>query len=182
MLLTRTTDPPDPYSQKYNEGWRNHPNFSWGGNSNQPKNQYQNQPHNQYQNQRQQQPQNSFVLPPNQSLEALLHNFVEKTDRGVGDLKAQMSKLTTSLATQEKGKFPSQPLANARGQALVIEGGETSTQLEELKSIMILRSGKVIDKTIVPKTEKVANVVESTPKEKLSSEKNWMKTWRVRRN
>ena len=69
----------------------------------------------------------------------------------VGDLKTQISKLTTALAIQEREKFPSQTIANPRGQTWVIEGGEPSEKLEELKSITTLRSEKIIDNTIVPK-------------------------------
>ena len=80
-----------------------------------------------------------------------LKNQMQKTDRDVGDLKTQISKLTTALAIQERAKFPSQPVANPRGKAWVIEGREPSEKLEELKSITTLRSGKIIDNTIVPR-------------------------------
>ena len=29
-----TLNKPNPYSQTYNPGWRNHPNFSWRNNNN----------------------------------------------------------------------------------------------------------------------------------------------------
>ena len=87
---------------------------------------------------------------------------MDKTDKDVSDLKTQISKLTTSLAIQEKGKFPSQPLANPRGQAMVINEGESSERVEELKPITILRSGKEINKTIVPKAQKPVDIPKST--------------------
>ncbi|MED6174481.1 hypothetical protein PIB30_069408 [Stylosanthes scabra] len=34
----------DPNSNTYNPGWRNHPNFGWGGNQNPKNNNFQNRP------------------------------------------------------------------------------------------------------------------------------------------
>lgn len=54
---------------------------------------------------------------------------------------------------------------------MVIEGGEPSGNLEELKSIITFRIGKIINKTIVPKAQKEVDIVESTPSEELEREK-----------
>ncbi|MED6126120.1 hypothetical protein PIB30_075292, partial [Stylosanthes scabra] len=37
----------DPHSKTYNPGWRNHPNFGWGGNQGQRNNSYNNPPQSQ---------------------------------------------------------------------------------------------------------------------------------------
>ncbi|MED6202225.1 hypothetical protein PIB30_103178 [Stylosanthes scabra] len=69
----------DPYSNTYNPGWRNHPNFSWGGNQGQRSN-----------NNRQQQPfqQPPPPVPPQQkpssstppsSIEAALEKLAQST-------------------------------------------------------------------------------------------------------
>ncbi|MED6179162.1 hypothetical protein PIB30_114562, partial [Stylosanthes scabra] len=47
----------DPHSNTYNPGWRNHPNFSWGGNQGQQR-QYNNQAPQNFQGQQ------SFSSPP----------------------------------------------------------------------------------------------------------------------
>ncbi|MED6162704.1 hypothetical protein PIB30_073109 [Stylosanthes scabra] len=58
----------DPYSNTYNPGWRNHPNFSWGGTQGQRTNNNFNNQNHPYQPpfQRQQpyQPPNAPVQPP----------------------------------------------------------------------------------------------------------------------
>lgn len=54
---------------------------------------------------------------------------------------------------------------------MVIEGGEPSGNLEELKSIITFRIDKIINKTRVPKAQKEVDIVESTPSEELEREK-----------
>ncbi|MED6126642.1 hypothetical protein PIB30_080406 [Stylosanthes scabra] len=82
----------DPYSNTYNPGWRNHPNFSWGGNQGQWSNnniQNNNRPY-QPPFQRQQQPfqQPPPPVPPQQkpssstppsSIEAALEKLAQST-------------------------------------------------------------------------------------------------------
>jgi hypothetical protein len=153
----------DPYSQRYNEGWRNHPNFSWGGNSNSNQNHQANQNYQRSQSQIQPQSSNQASYPPPQkkeSLEDMLKLFIQKSDRDISELKTQVSKLTTALVVQEKGKFPAQPIANPRGQVMMSEGGQASNQAEQLQAISILRSGKVVDKTITPKGQLPTVVVD----------------------
>ncbi|XP_057461070.1 uncharacterized protein LOC130751468 [Actinidia eriantha] len=52
---------------------------------------------------------------------------------------------------QERGKFPSQPQANPQGQHQVVSSSGFEPLIEHLKAITTLRSGKEIDKTILPK-------------------------------
>jgi hypothetical protein len=59
------------------------------------------------------------------------------------------------LSTQEKGKFPAQPQPNPQGQFGVSGSSASGTQHEHVKSITTLRSGKVIDKTIPTKAQKL---------------------------
>ncbi|KAL4296425.1 hypothetical protein GQ457_12G013270 [Hibiscus cannabinus] len=56
-----------------------------------------------------------------------------------------------SLRTQEKGKFPAQPLPNPSNQCLV--SCSSSSQQEDVNSITTLRSGKNVDKTIASKIQ-----------------------------
>ena len=59
--------------------------------------------------------------------------------------------MTASLHTQEKGKFPAQPQPNRASQCHVSTSSES--QPENVNSIITLRSGKVIDKTIHSKEQ-----------------------------
>ena len=52
---------------------------------------------------------------------------------------------------QEKGKLPSQPIQNPQGQNSVGMSGPSEGTFEHCKAVTILRSGKVIDKTIQTK-------------------------------
>ncbi|KAI8542868.1 hypothetical protein RHMOL_Rhmol08G0173500 [Rhododendron molle] len=98
--------------------------------------------------------QGQFQSPPPQSRswEDSMQSFFqsqtamsEQNTQAIADLRTQMGKLATSvgLLQQERGKFPAQPLANPQGQNLV---GSSSVSLpEQAKSIITLRSGKVVD-------------------------------------
>jgi hypothetical protein len=68
-----------------------------------------------------------FVPPyaprPRRNLEETLHAFIEKQEtinnqnaQTMADLKDTLAKFTSALTFQEKGKFPSQPQQNPKGQ------------------------------------------------------------------
>jgi len=112
----------NPYSQTYNPGWRNHPNFSWkSGNNNAQTSQPSFQAHHTFQNSHGYTP--PYAPPPRRNLEETLHAFIEKQEtintqnaQTMTDLKDTLAKFTSALSFQEKGKFPSQPQQNLRGQ------------------------------------------------------------------
>uniref|UniRef100_A0A2N9GNA7 RNA-directed DNA polymerase n=1 Tax=Fagus sylvatica TaxID=28930 RepID=A0A2N9GNA7_FAGSY len=94
-------------------------------------------------------------------LEDTLQTFMQgqstinsQTSQAINDIRSTLTKLTTSLSTQEKGKFPAQPQPNPQGQFGVSGSSASGTQHEHVKSITTLRSGKVIDKTIPTKAQK----------------------------
>jgi hypothetical protein len=103
----------NPYSQTYNPGWRNHPNFSWkSGNNNAQTSQPLFQAHHNFQNSY------KYALPDapplRRNLEETLHTFIEKQEtintqnaQTMADLKDALAKFTSALSFQEKGKFPS---------------------------------------------------------------------------
>jgi hypothetical protein len=67
----------NPYSQTYNPGWRNHPNFNWkSGNNNVQTSQPPFQAHHNFQNSHGYAP--SYAPPPRRNLEETLHAFIEK--------------------------------------------------------------------------------------------------------
>ncbi|CAL2240576.1 unnamed protein product [Prunus armeniaca] len=128
----------DPFSNTYNPGWRQHPNFGWKNNQN-----VQTAPVQQ----------NQFVpqqnAPPphgqGKSLEELINSlalstqgFMQETRQtqaqmstAIKSLENQVGQIATSLSQREPGKFPSQVIPNPNG------GHETAKAIT-------LRSGKEV--------------------------------------
>ena len=122
--------PYSPFSETYNPSWRNHPNFSWRDSNqqaqssgNQWKSDYQANPPRAYPAQQYNaQPKRSPLedtlkafmdaqQATNQKFESVLTQLVEENK----EIKSQITKVTSSLAIQERGKFPSQPQSNPKG-------------------------------------------------------------------
>jgi len=62
--------------------------------------------------------------------------------------------LTYALSFQEKGKFPSQPQQNPKGQYNANASSSGSQHMDQVKSVITLRSGKVIEKPTLEPCEK----------------------------
>jgi hypothetical protein len=150
-----------PYSETYNPGWRNHPNFSWK----------QNQPTNQggfpptYQNPgRLAQPASSSYQAPTQlptsstqSFEESMKEFMKMTGLAISDirnstmvntqaiskLETQVGQLANHIGERDKGKLPSQPVNNPRACTI----GSAPNQ-EHAHAIVTLRSGKQVDNQV----------------------------------
>ena len=171
-----------PFSETYNPNWRNHPNFSWRQNQ-PPINVGGQQVHQQSQFRPPTQayppiPQSTpqFVAPPRQpsSLEESLKTFMQSTSQAIQEIKSsthlntqaisklenQVGQLATQVGEREKGKFPSQPIPNPKGQ-YAINGSSSSTHAHEsVQSITTLRSGKQVDNQVkMPKVEDGENIV-----------------------
>jgi hypothetical protein len=133
-----------PYSETYNPGWRNHPNFSWK--QNQPITNPGGAPHAQnhyppgfsapYQNHgRSAPPASSSYQAPTQaptsstpSLEETMREFMKMTGQSISDvrqstmvntqaiakLEMQMGQLANHLGERDKGKLPSQAVNNPK--------------------------------------------------------------------
>ena len=109
----------NPYSQTYNPGWRNHPNFSWkSDNNNAQTSQPSFEAHHNFQNSHGYAP--SYVPPPRRNLEETLHAFIEKQEtintqlaQSMIDFKDTLAKFTSALSFHEKGKFPILPFPHA---------------------------------------------------------------------
>ncbi|XP_024041924.1 uncharacterized protein LOC112099055 [Citrus clementina] len=138
--VINTFNKPNPYSQTYNPGWRNHPNFSWRNNNNAQSSQA--PPPQNFQNP---QPYAPYVPPPWKNLEDTMHSFIRKQDvinnqnaQTFSDLKDTLAKIASALTIQEKGKFPAQPQPNPKIQQ--------NPPTDQVKSVITLRSGKVVDR------------------------------------
>jgi len=70
------------------------------------------------------------------------------------DLKDTLAKFTSALSFQEKGKFPSQPQQNPKGQYNSSASSSGSQHMDQVKSVTTLRSGKVIEKPTLEPYEK----------------------------
>jgi hypothetical protein len=70
------------------------------------------------------------------------------------DFKDTLAKFTSALSFQEKGKFPSQPQQNPKGQYNANTSSSGSQHIDQVKSVTTLRSGKVIEKPILEPCEK----------------------------
>jgi len=72
----------------------------------------------------------------------------------MADLKDALTKFTSALSSQEKGKFPSQPQQNTKGQYNANASSSGSQHIDQVKSVITLRSGKVIEKPTFEPCEK----------------------------
>ncbi|XP_073120170.1 uncharacterized protein [Henckelia pumila] len=111
----------DPFSNTYNPGWRQHPNFLWGGQNNRS---YRNQNHR-----RQPQEEKS-------SMEQMMQKFISSTetrmqnqDASIKNLENQIGQLAKAFSNRELGTLPSDTEKNPKEQVKAVE----------------LRSGKKIE-------------------------------------
>ncbi|KAF5468887.1 hypothetical protein F2P56_012998, partial [Juglans regia] len=160
-----------PYSNTSNARWRNHPNFSWRGEHSNvlaaptagPANFAAYGAH----------PGPSYVPHPSQSsqfstqpaqapkkgledtvqqLSVILQQFMQgqatlnnQNSLAINDIRTSITRLTTSLYTQEKGKFPAQSQPNPQGQPHQVQAINEDPNLKLVKAVTTLRSSKVVD-------------------------------------
>jgi hypothetical protein len=87
----------------------------------------------------------------------------------MADLKDALAKFTSTFSFQEKGEFPSQPQQNPKGQYNSSASSSRSQHMDQVKSVITLRSGKVIEKPILEPCEKDDELI-SEGKEGVESE------------
>jgi hypothetical protein len=165
----------NPYSQTYNPGWRNHPNFSWksGNNNAQTSQPLFQAPHN-FQNSHGYAP--PYAPPSRRNLEETLHAFIEKWEtintqnaQTMADLKGTLAKFTSALSFKEKGKFPSKPQQNPKDLYNANVSSSGSQHMDQVKSVITLCNGKVIEKPTLEPCEKDDELI-SEGKEGVESE------------
>ena len=129
--------------------------------------------------------------PPNKrNFEDMVVQFMQTTQQHqqatsqmILELQQQMTKMnaTIGILQQEKGKFPAQPQPNPKGQNSVGTSSGEEKNLEQVKSITTLRSGKVLDKTIIPHVRN-QDVNEEKKEEKAeNSEKDEKIVWMLKK-
>jgi len=105
-----------------------------------------------------------------------LHAFIEKQEtintqnaQIITYFKDTISKFTSALNFQKKGKFPSQPQQNPRGQYNANASSSGSQHMDQIKLVITLRSGKIIEKPTLEPCEKDDELI-SEGKEGVKSE------------
>jgi len=176
-----------PFSNTYNPGWRNHPNFSWrDSNQAEPSG-------GQWRTEQQPQPPKAYSAPqynshqPRSSLENTLQSFMEAQSKinqkfesmftqmveESKEVKSQITKLTGALAVQERGRFPSQAQSNPKGQHMAQTSCLDDQNVKEVNAIST-RSGKIMEETstsattssskeVVPDKDEPTNVPVKVP-------------------
>ena len=188
--------PNSPYGNTYNSNWKNHPNLSWKpnpptyvppgakqqfGSSSQP----------------QPPPSSSLVEQAILNLSKVVGNFV-KEQKGINVQLAQMidtvestlnkridglesnlkqkidnlqysiTKINKLLEVQERGRFPSQTLPNPKGVHEV--GSSSNSGMDEVKSIITLRSGREIEQPLPMTAKETCKEKEAEPERAIISE------------
>ena len=185
-----------PYGNTYNPNWRNHPNLAWRPNP-PPYVPPGAKPQFGSPSQSQQPPSSSPVEQAILNLSKVVGNFVEeqkginvqlaqridtventlnkKIDGLESNLKQKMDNLQYSitninklLEVQERGRFPSQTLPNPKGIH------EVGSGMDEVKSIITLRSGKEVDQPL-PKPVEESRQGEEIQSEHILLEEDSMK-------
>lgn len=155
----------DPFSESYNPGWRNHPNFRWKDDDSRPNNSqqqssYQQRPH-QYQNYGQGS-NNGQQSNVDQKFDLILSELAksnqganlkfESLSKSVVNLERQMGQLAEEVHKREAGKLPSYATLNPTHKS----GGP-----EQLNMVTSLRNGKTYNNDIkIPSVHDFSHDVE----------------------
>ena len=160
-----------PYGNTYNSNWRNHPNLAWRPNP-PPYVPPGAKPQYGSPSQSQQPPPSSPVEQAILNLSKVVGNFVEEQkginvqlaqridtientlnkkidglesnlNQKMDNLQYSITKINKLLEVQKRGRFPSQTLPNPKGIHEV--GSSNNSGMDEVKSIITLRSGKEVD-------------------------------------
>jgi hypothetical protein len=89
--------------------------------------------------------------------------------QAIAKLESQIGQIASHLGEREKGKFPSQPVPNPKGQSAVENPSNTTHGQEQVQSIVTLRSRRQVDNQ-VEENPAVQQGQESGNKEKRDAE------------
>ena len=188
--------PNAPYGNTYNPNWRNHPNLAWRPNppAYVPPGA---KPQFSSPSQSQQSPSSSLVEQAILNLSKVVGNFVEEQkgtnvqlaqridtvestlnkkidglesnlNQKIDNLQYSITNINKLLEGQERGRFPSQTLPNPKGIH------EVGSGMDEVKSIITLRSGKEVDQPL-PKPVEESRQGEEMQSEHILLEEDTMK-------
>ncbi|PIN00904.1 DNA-directed DNA polymerase [Handroanthus impetiginosus] len=113
----------NPYSNTYNPGWRQHPNFSWNNNQGQGS-----APRFQQRGQQQVQPPMQEKKP---SLEETLIQFMASTAANFKTMETQIGQLANAINSRPQGSLPSNTEPNSRQDVTLRNGRELQEVVKE---------------------------------------------------
>ena len=177
----RPQQPNAPYGNTYNPNWRNHPNLAWRPNppAYVPPGA---KPQFSSPSQSQQPPSSSPVEQAVLNLSKVVGNFVDEQkgtnvqlaqridtaentlNKKFDNLQYSITNINKLLEGQERGRFPSQTLPNPKGIH------EVGSGMDEVKSIITLRSGKEVDQPLPKPVEESRQGEEMQPEHILLEE------------
>ena len=88
----------------------------------------------------------------------------------IENLQYSVTRITNLLEGQEKGRFPSQTLPNPKGVHEI--GSSSNSQMDEVKAIITLRSGKEIEQPVPMTAEETEKKKEAEPQRIIISEES----------
>ena len=106
----------------------------------------------------------------NKRIDGLETSLNQKID----NLQYSVTKITNLLEVQEKGRFPSQTLPNPKGVHEI--GSSSNSRMDEVKAIIILRSGKEIEQLVPMTAEETEKEKEVEPERIIIREDSMKKT------
>ena len=100
----------------------------------------------------------------NRRIDGLESNLNQKID----NVQYSITKINNILKVQERGRFPSQSLPNPKGVHEV--GSSNNSGMDEVKSIITLRSGREIEQPVSKAAEETCKEKEAEPERVIMSE------------
>ena len=102
----------------------------------------------------------------NKRIDGLQSNLNQKID----NLQYSITKINNLLEVRERGRFPSQTLRNPKGVHEV--GSSSNSGMDEVKSIITLRSGRKIEQLVPMAVEETCKENEAEPERVITSEES----------
>ncbi|XP_073153477.1 uncharacterized protein [Henckelia pumila] len=163
----------DPFSNTYNPGWKQHQNFSWGGQNNR---QYGNQ--NYGKKPQEEKSSDKFIshrFSRSSSMEQMMQKFISSTETGmqnqdasIKNVENQIGQLAKAMSSRELGTLPSDTENNPKEQVKVVElrsgkriKGERRGEKESEPAILEKTAGKSSTSTQPPTSQ--SNIVIPPP-------------------
>jgi hypothetical protein len=141
-----------PFSESYNPGWRNHPNFSWKQNQPMTQGGAPHQSHTQYPSVN---TLKAFIQLTGQSISDVKNATMVNT-QAIAKMETQIGRIASHLGEREKGKLPSHPVPNPK---LQFHSGGSSNAVhgqEHVQAVVTLSSGRQVDNQVVLPEENLA--------------------------
>ncbi|XP_017974466.1 PREDICTED: uncharacterized protein LOC108661548 [Theobroma cacao] len=166
----------NPYSNTYNPGWKNHPNFSWNNNTG-PSNSNPNVPHGFQQQSRPPIPEKKsqvkeLILQYMSKIDAIIQSY----GASLRNLEIQMGQLANSINSKPQGALPSDTQVNPNGKeqcnAVTLRSGKEVGGVNE-KSTESSKERRNDDKAIVEKEVEEEKTDNGQAKNQGNSEANY---------